>query len=144
MIQFYITETGVYNPQSFVDPSQAFVFDIAHKRIKLMENDGYVLEFQKLTDTYASTIDSSDITGLSQKGANAMYNYILDRIDSSVLEIKQSIDRLDSSVNTLEEYVSIIDTSVNTLEEYVVDVSTRLDNVSTYARDVSVAVYNVS
>lgn len=73
MIQFYITETGTYNKGQLVDPSQAFVIDVKNKRLKLMENDNYVLEFQKLSDAYKTTISSSDLTGLSQKGAFQMY-----------------------------------------------------------------------
>ena len=80
MIQFYITETGTYNREQLVDPSQAFVIDVLNKKMKLMENDAYVLEFQKLSDAYKTTISSSDLTGLSQKGAYDMYVDLYDQI----------------------------------------------------------------
>ena len=114
MIQFYITETGTYNREQLVDPSQAFVIDVHNKRLKLMENAKYVLEFQKLSDSYKTAIDSSDITGLSQRGAFEMYNDLLSaagvtpeavsqQINSSLIPVNASITTINSSVNTIED-----------------------------------------
>ena len=113
MIQFYITETGTYNREQLVDPSQAFVIDVHNKRLKLMENANYVLEFQKLSDSYKTAIDSSDITGLSQRGAFEMYNElsadaltpeaVSQQINSSLIPVNASITTINSSVNTIED-----------------------------------------
>ena len=130
MIQFYITESGVYNPAQITDPTQAFVIDIQNKRLKLMET--YTLEFQRLTEEYATSVDSSNVTGVSQKGVNAMYkdlqaqieasagvtsSEVSEQINSSLIPVNTSITTINGSIGTINSSVSTIETKLGTIAE---------------------------
>ena len=119
MIQFYLSESGVYNDSSIADPSQSLVFDLTNQKIRLMEQ--YDLYFQQLTANFAIDPANSSSYALSQHGAYALYDYV----NTQKTNLNSSINAVNTSVNTaltslinkdtsLNSSINAVNTSVNT------------------------------
>ena len=119
MIQFYLSESGVYNDSSIADPSQSLVFDLTNQKIRLMEQ--YDLYFQQLTANFAIDPANSSSYALSQHGAYALYDYV----NTQKTKLNSSINAVNTSVNTaltslinkdtsLNSSINAVNTSVNT------------------------------
>ena len=119
MIQFYLSESGVYNDSSIADPSQSLVFDLTNQKIRLMEQ--YDLYFQQLTANFAIDPANSSSYALSQHGAYALYDYV----NTQKTNLNASINAVNTSVNpaltslinkdtSLNSSINAVNTSVNT------------------------------
>lgn len=75
MIQFYLSESGVYQDSSIADPSQSLVIDLNNQKIRLMET--YDLYFQRLTADFTTDPANSSSFALSQHGASTVSNFVL-------------------------------------------------------------------